>query len=69
MNYLPEPEKPGHISFSSLNTFTSCNYQWLLTRVEKVPEAKSFALPAGSAFHHGCDVYDLEVISKQEVPF
>ena len=66
---LPEPEVPGHISFSSLTTFTDCNYKWYLTRVEQVPEAKAYALPAGSAFHHACDVYDLDLLAKQEPPF
>lgn len=49
------------LSHSSAHTYNECGERWRLERVEKVDKVPWLAGPAGTAFHHMTEIYDLGV--------
>ena len=56
-------------SFSGLSTAAECGEKFRLTRIEQVPEQKSFAMFAGTAFHSACDIIDTLLLQDEVPPF
>ena len=49
---------PGHMSYSQVNTLTTCSYQWYLGRGRKVPEQPNWGGVGGNAVHTATERYD-----------
>jgi len=56
-------------SFSGLSTAAECSEKFRLTRIEQVPEQKSFAMFAGTAFHSAADIIDTLLLQDEIPPF
>jgi hypothetical protein len=56
-------------SFSGLSTAAECSEKFRLTRIEQVPEQKSFAMFAGTAFHSAADIIDQMLLQDEIPPF
>lgn len=56
-------------SFSGLDTWTTCQEKFRITRELKVESDPAVWLAAGSGFHHGCDVIDRLLLADEEPPF
>lgn len=48
----------SHLSHSALDDYRKCPYAFKLKRIDKVPQAKLLAGPAGTAFHTMTEDYD-----------
>ena len=51
-----------HISYSQVQTYLLCGYQYYLGRVMGNKEEESVWAVGGSAYHKACEVFDLEQI-------
>lgn len=58
MIQLGEYILPEHISYSALNTYLTCGYQYYLGRLLNLPETPSVWSVGGSAFHKAAEYYD-----------
>lgn len=54
----------GYRSFSSLNSYLSCQKQWQLSRIAKVTERPSWWLAGGKAVHTATEVFDRQVFEE-----
>lgn len=49
-----------HASYSQIQTYLLCGWQYFLAKVKGIPEEESVWSVGGSSFHKACEVYDLE---------
>ena len=50
---------PAHASYSAIQTYLLCGYQYFLSRIKKEQEDESVWSVGGSSFHKACELYDL----------
>lgn len=58
MSSLMDITGKGYLSFSAVNQLSTCGEQFYLTRVMKIPDAGSWALYGGKAFHTASEWLD-----------
>ena len=49
---------PEHVSYSAINTYLLCGWQYYLGRLLQLEEEPSVWLTGGSAFHLACENFD-----------
>ena len=55
-----EIKLPSHASYSQINTYLLCSYQYFLGKVKGNIEEESVWSTGGSAFHSATEMYDRE---------
>ena len=56
---------PEHVSYSAINTWLRCGWQYYLGRLKGIEEELSVWLTGGSAFHLATEEWDLENYDKR----
>lgn len=61
---MSDSSKPGYLSYSQYTTYSTCPWQWYLTRVEKVPEDPAWWFLGGTAVHSAADAVDHAILKE-----